>query len=172
MKTAILLRACALLFAFGLFAAPGFSADAGQPPVLKLYVHTPYNWKSSYDHRFPELFASSLRSALASRGVSLPMAELLPMEDPAKLPHLLRVDVTDWRITSDGELSCTFAATLKTPQGERQIGVYKDTLWQPGVISSTINRPYYPINLDAVQTLSWDLVQSGLLSADGATTTG
>lgn len=169
MKTAILLRACALIFAFGLFAAPGFAVEAGQPSVLKIYVHTPLGWKSSYDHRFPELFASSLRSALSTHGVSLPMAELLPMEDPAKLPLLLKVDITDWRITSDGDLSCTFTATLQTPQGERQIGVYKDTLWQPGAISTPLNRPYYPINLTPIQTLGRDLVRSGLLTAPGAT---
>lgn len=169
MKTAILFRTLGLIFSFGLLGSPGLSLESNPPPVLKLHVHTPYNWKSSYDHRFPDLFATSLRSALSAHGVSLPMEELRPMEDPAKLPHLLRVDVTDWRITSDGDLSCTFTATLRTPQGERQIGVYKDTLWQPGVIYSASNRPYYPINLDAVQALGRDLARSELLSASGGT---
>lgn len=165
MKTNFLIRFLTLIFGFGLLAAPTYALAGPEQPVLKLQVRSANRAIPSYDPHFPELLATSLQLVLSTQGLPLPVQELRPLEDPAKFPHVLRIDIADWRITSAGDLSCTLTATLKTPEGERRIGVYKDTLWQPGVIYSTLSRPYYPKTLDAVQALGRDLARSDLLSS-------
>jgi hypothetical protein len=80
-----------------------------------------------------------------------------------KSPIFLKIDVTDCRRTIDGDLACTLNATLRTPQGERRLGVYSDTVWAPGVIYAHSKSAYYPMRLEPIRALVRDLENSELL---------
>lgn len=164
MKTAAFRKACVWLRILTLLAGPLSSAETNTtPPVLKVEVKAPVSWNLLPTDRFPECFAASLSDALTRQGLSLPVTELRSIENPAKVPYLLRVEITEWRIADAGDIACTFSARLKTPAGERRLGEYSATRWAPGVLSASSKRAYYPRELDGLQTLTRDLEKSGLL---------
>jgi hypothetical protein len=163
MKRSVLRKLWAFVCVLGLVAFPSFAFGEAKPTTLKVQVNTPPSWAASADGRFAELFAASLREALTLQGLRWPVADLRAVEDPAKVPYLLKVDVTDWRMTESGDFSCTFAATLKTPEGERRIGVYSNTLWAPGVIYANGGHPFYALSAETIRTLCSDLAKCDLL---------
>lgn len=149
-----------------LVAAPALSAESAAN-TLKVQVRTPPSWNLPGE-RFPEFFAASLSDVLNRQGLSLPVAELRSVEDPQKAPLLLKIEVTEWRMTDAGDISCTFTASLKTPQGERRLGQYADTRWVPGVLLGNSSRAYYPMQLEGVQALCRDLAKAELFSPSAA----
>lgn len=163
-------KVCLLVCGLGLLLAPASAASASSEarPTLKVQVNIPPSWNLVPGEPLPAFIAASLSDALARQGLSLPVAELRSAEDAAKVPYLLKVDVTDWRRTLDGDLMCTLNATLRTPQGERQIGVYSDTCWAPGVIYAHSKSAYYPTRLEPIRALVRDLENSELLSSPAA----
>jgi hypothetical protein len=166
MKTAALRKACVWLRMLSFLAGPLASAEnPTTPPAVKIEVTVPASWKLLRSDQFPELFAASLSDALSRQGLSVPAAALRSVEEPTKVPYLLKIAVTEWRMAEAGDIACTFTASLQTPDGERRLGEYAGTRWAPGVLySNSTSRAYYPTQLDGVRTLARDLERSELLS--------
>jgi hypothetical protein len=140
----------------GLFlAAPLLAQD-----VVRLQVVTPPAWRLLPEQRFADLFAGSLRDALANHGYVQPLAVLGAVEDPAKVPHLLTVTITDWRIADSGNITCSFTASLRTPAGEHPLGTFADTVWAPGVVYPGSGHAYYPLSGTAIRNLGVRLAAS------------
>jgi hypothetical protein len=110
--------------------------------------------------RFPEFFAASLSDAVNRQGLSFSLSELRSVEDPEKVPYLLKVTVTDWKATEGGDIACAFSATLKTPEGEKELGHYADTRWMPGVLIGNSNRAYYSMQSKGVKALARELAKA------------
>jgi hypothetical protein len=142
-----------------LLAGPLFAQD-----VVRLQVVTPSAWRMLPEQRFADLFAGSLRDALAAHGYLQPLTVLSAVEDPAKVPHLLTITITDWRITDHANITCSFSASLKTPAGERALGTFTDTVWAPGVVYPNSGHAYYPLSGPAIRELGERLATSGLSS--------
>lgn len=125
-------------------------------PTLKIQVTGPAGWDAAQASRCAELFGDSLRGTLARQGLDLPIVPLRSVDDPARTPYLLRVNLTDWRI-ANGNIDCSFTATLHTPAGEHSIGVFKNTLWAPGIITAEFGQPYYLLSPQSIRSLSAQL---------------
>jgi hypothetical protein len=159
MKNSILRKACAWIGGLFLAAPILFAQDNAS---LRLQVVTPPAWRVLPEQRFTDLFGGSLRQALSDQGYHLPVAELGSMENAANVPYLLKVTVTDWRVTDFGNITCSFSASLKTPTGERPLGDYANTVWSPGVIYPNGGHAYYPLSGTAIRDLGSKLAASGL----------
>jgi hypothetical protein len=153
----------------GLLATPGMAATRVAPePTVKVQVNVPPTWQQLPNDHFPEWFAASLGNALSRDGFRVPLTQLRSMEDPKQAPYLLKIDVRDWHVTPEGDMSCTFVATLRTPDGEQRLGEYSDTRWIPGVIYGSSPHAYYPKSDAPITLLSRDLLKSGLFSSPTA----
>lgn len=163
-------KVCLLVCSLGLCLGPAFAAPekSGAPVTLKVQVNMPSSLNLLPGEPLPNFVAASISDALARQGLSLPVTELRSVEDLAKVPYLLKIDITDWQRTLDGDFTCTLNATLRTPQGERRIGVYSDTCWAPGVIYAHSKSAYFPTRLDPIRALVRDLENSELLANTAA----
>ena len=166
MNTGVFSRVCLLLCGLGLLAAPASAVSPGSDvlPTLKVQVKFAPSWNLAAEDPLPGFIADSICDALARRGLTWRLATVRSVEDPNKVPYLLKIDVTDWRRRTDGDYDCTFAATLRTPQGERQIGVYANTTWAPGVIYAHSKSAYFPLWSDPIGALCRDLEKTKLFS--------
>lgn len=164
MNIPVFSRACLLVCGLWLFAASISSAsiDADEP-VLKVQVNLPASWNPAPGDPLPDFIAGSISDAIMRQIFTWPVAAVRSSEDVQRAAYLLKIDVTEWRRTSDGDFSCTFAATLRTPHEERRIGIYSNTTWAPGVLYADSTSAYYPTPLDPIHALVRDLENSGLL---------
>jgi hypothetical protein len=165
-----LFKLCLFLCGLGVITAPAAPA-AGKPdePItIKLQVNMPQTWNLAPGEPLPDFIAGSISEALRRAGFTLPVEALRSAEDATKVPYLLKVEVTEWGRTIDGDFNCTFAATLRTPAGERRIGVYSNTTWAPGVIYAHSKSAYFPTRTEPIRALARDLESSELLSGSAA----
>ncbi len=165
MNTPAFSKVCLLVCGLGLYFAPA-SAASGNPgarATLKVQVNMPPALNLLPGEPLSNFIAASISDALARQGLSFPVAELRSVEAATKVPYLLKIEVTDWRTTIGGDFMCTLNATLRTPQGERPIGVYSDTCWAPGVIYAHSKSAYFPTRLEPIRALVRDLENSELL---------
>lgn len=165
MNSASILKLCLLLCVLGIVAAPakGSSAKPSERPKVKLQVSMPQSWNLAPGELLPDLIAESISDALRREGFTLPIVALRSVEDATKVPYLLKVDVTEWGRTIDGDLRCTFTAILRTPAGERRIGAYANTIWAPGVLYAHSTSAYFPTRTEPIRALARDLENSELL---------
>jgi len=113
---------------FALAAVTGFAAPAARDTVtLKVHVNVPPTWSLLVDDRISEMFVDAVRELLARRGFTSPVEEVRFVEDPAKTPYLLTINLMEWRMQRTGAIDCTLAASLQTPRGTKQLGVYHHT---------------------------------------------
>jgi hypothetical protein len=159
-------KICLLVCGLGLLLAPNLAAsvNSAAPVTLKVQVHMPPSWNLLPGEPLPDFLAASLSDALTRHGLSWPVTALRSVEDSTKVAYLLKIDVTDWGRNGDGDLTCTLTATLRTPQGERRIGVYRETAWAPGVIYAHAKTAYFPTRQEPIRALVRDLEKSDLLS--------
>jgi hypothetical protein len=105
------------------------------PGTLKVTVNVPPTWNLLLDDRVSAAFTDRVRDVFYRAGFDRPVEELRFVEDPAKAPYLLTINLLDWRINHVGSIDCTFSATLQTPRGTRELGLYHNTAmrWFGGI---------------------------------------
>lgn len=151
---------------FTLLALDGAASVPGHPSGIKVQVVASPTAKHAVDGRLSALFATSVCDILVRQGLAV--EELRSDDEPAREPVLLRVELTEWRVTKEGDFSCTFDAVLRTPQGEQRIGTFADTRWWPGVISPVANHPFLPASAQTGGALAGALAQHREWSANVA----
>jgi hypothetical protein len=163
MNTSSFCKVSFLWCAAALLALRAFAGELSDNtrPALKVQVNIPPHILAH--ERLPEYLAASISDALVQQGFVLPVVPLRTVEDAGKAPILLTIDVADWRMTKEGDVACSFAARIRTPNGERELGVFSDTRWVPGVIYPNSSRAYFPARADAIRALGRELENSGLL---------
>lgn len=105
------------------------------PGTLKVTVNVPPSWNLLVDDRVAEAFTDRVREVFHRAGFDRPVEEVRYVEDPAKVPLLLTINLHTWRINRLGNIDCTFSASLKTPRGTRDLGLYANTTtrWFGGI---------------------------------------
>lgn len=128
MKTSWFLNSWRAGILFVLAAATGFAAERAKDPLtLKVYVNVPPTWSLLVDDRISEMFVDAVRELLVRRGFEHRVDEVRFVDDPAKTPYLLTINLMEWRMQRTGVINCTLTASLQTPRGLKHLGVYHDT---------------------------------------------
>jgi hypothetical protein len=104
------------------------------PGTLKVQVNVPATWHWLADDRVAEPLVDQLRDTFYRAGFDRPIEQITYVEDPAKAPYLLTINLVDWRMNHAGSIDCTFSANLQTPRGTRDFGLFSDMAfnWIPG----------------------------------------
>lgn len=136
------------------------------PGTLKVQVNVPPSWNVLLDDRVSEAFVDRVRDVFARDGFDRPVTEVRYVEDPAKLPYLLTINLTEWRINRLGMIDCTFTASLQTPNGTRQLGVYTNTTmrWFGGPGRWGLSRTFDEAAEGAIHDLCRDIAKTEMLS--------
>lgn len=100
---------------------------ATAPTPLKVLVNVPPSWDLFLDDRIGDAFTEQVRSILEEQGFHGPIEAMRFVEEPAKVPYLITVNLHEWRINRTGQVACTFGATLQTPRGTHDLGLYTNT---------------------------------------------
>lgn len=103
-------------------------ADQSPRPVrLQLRVDLPFSLNPIRDDDIAEAFAHRVVTALHEQGFR-GRIKYLENGDPlnATVP-VLDVRILEWRVNRTGSTDCVFAATLKSPRGEKNLGMFSGT---------------------------------------------
>lgn len=139
--------------------------SAPKTDALKVQVIVPPTWNLLSDDKVGEALADRVRDVLYRAGFTLPVSELRLVEDPSKVPYLLTINLTEWRINRIGGIDCSFTASLKTPRGSRELGLYPNatTQWLDAPGRFGLSRKFVEAAEGALRTLCTDLANSELL---------
>ncbi len=167
MKHSFLIR-YAWVWLSGLLLLVPACATAPRPEVpgtLKVQVNVPPTWNVLLDDRVAETFVDQVRDTFYRAGFDRPIESLSYVEDPAKVPYLLTVNLIDWRINRIGNIDCTFSASLQTPRGTRDLGLYNSTAmrWLGGLGRFGLSRAFVDAADGALHDLCDAVAKSELL---------
>jgi hypothetical protein len=127
MKTLSLLCSV-LVVAGGLFMAGcATTSQVEVPGTLKVQVNMPPTLHYLAEDRISEAFVDRIRDVFAQNGFNRPVEEVSFVEAPTRIPYLLTVNLTEWRVDRLGNIDCTFSADLQTPTATRHLGHYSNT---------------------------------------------
>jgi hypothetical protein len=96
------------------------------PGTLKVQVIVPASWNILMEDRIADNFVDHVRETFYRAGFDRPIEKLSYVEDPAKTPNLLTINLTEWRMNRVGNIDCTFHADLQTPRGTRDFGLFSN----------------------------------------------
>lgn len=146
------------------------SARAATRPVtdadaLKVQVIVPPTWNLLIDDKVSEALVERMRDVFYRAGFTRPLEEVRSFEIPSKVPYLLTINLTEWRINRVGNIDCTFTANLKTPRGTRELGQYTNTTmqWLDGRGRFGLSRAFVDAAEGALRDLYTDLAKTDLL---------
>jgi hypothetical protein len=127
MKTIIaLLRFPAALAALAVLVSSGQAADAkkaAKPADLQVQVNVPPTWRPFLDDDVAEAFTYRLIDVFRSRGYQGEIVQVTTADPGRNDLPTIEVFLTEWRIDRTGNAQCTFTAALKTPAGEKELGL-------------------------------------------------
>jgi len=135
------------------------------PGTLKVAVNVPPTWNILLDDRISEAFTDRVRDVFHNAGFDRPVEEVRYPEDSEKLPYLLTINLVEWRINRIGNIDCTFSASLRTPQGTRDLGLYTNTTmrWFGGIGRWGLARSFEEAAEGAIHDLCDKVVKSEML---------
>jgi hypothetical protein len=141
------------------------TAQPDVPGTLKVVVNVPPSWNLLLDDRISEALTDRVSEAFHRAGFDRPVEEIRSVEDPAKVPYLLMINLTEWRINRIGNIDCTFTASLQTPRGTRDLGVYTNTSmrWIGGIGRWGLARSFEEAADGAIRELCEAVARSELL---------
>jgi hypothetical protein len=166
MKVSTLLFNRWLWLAMSVFAFPALAKEPTETPgTLRVQVNVPPSWNLLLDDRITEAFVDRIRDVFHRNGFEKPVEEVRYVEDPAKLPFLLTVNLTEWRINRIGDIECTFTANLQTPRGTRQLGIYTNTTmrWLTGPGRFGLAQAFEDAAEGAINDLCRDVAKTEML---------
>ncbi|HWA08660.1 MAG TPA: hypothetical protein VG838_04250 [Opitutaceae bacterium] len=146
--------------------AAAHAAWAAQPVRLQVAIIVPVSMNSIRDDDVVDTFGQNVRTALHQHGFKgrIKLLDESQRSDPS-LP-LLEVNLTEWRVDISGNVACTFGATLKTPSGEKGLGLFTgNSLLAWGRHDWTARADsFQDAAHDALDNLADRIEQTGLLS--------
>jgi hypothetical protein len=106
----------------------------GVPP-LQVQVVVPPSWRPMFDENVSDALASHIIDVFQREGFRGNLSEVALHEEPTGAADLLTVRLMEWRGDALGNINCTFAATIQTPQGSRDLGIFNGTgfRWMSGL---------------------------------------
>jgi hypothetical protein len=113
----------ALLALAGCATAP----QAQSPDTVNVLVNLPPTASLIYADRIADAFTDEVRHVFHQAGFTRPIENIRYVDSPDHSPYLLTINLMDWRFDRIGNIECTFTASLATPRGTRNLGVYTDT---------------------------------------------
>jgi len=137
--------------------------------ILKVQVIVPPAWHPLIDDQMGEALVDRVRDVFYRAGFTQRVDEMRVVEDPAKVPCLLTINLTEWRINRIGNIDCSFTASLRTPRGNRELGHYTHTTmqWLEGRGRFGLSRGFVEAADGALRDLYTDLMKTDLLASAG-----
>ncbi len=133
MKTIRLFTFFAVCFA-GLVAFTGAahaidkSVEKTPRPIrLQVQVSLPFNMNILRNDDIAEAFAHRVVTALHEQGFKGRIKFVEPGETPDDSLPALDIAIFEWRVNRTGSTDCTFSASLKSPRGEKKLGMFSGT---------------------------------------------
>eukprot|EP01012_Entosiphon_sulcatum_P068625 TRINITY_DN98915_c0_g1_i1.p2 TRINITY_DN98915_c0_g1~~TRINITY_DN98915_c0_g1_i1.p2 ORF type:complete len:131 (-),score=31.12 TRINITY_DN98915_c0_g1_i1:286-678(-) len=74
-----------------------------------------------------EAFAHRVVTALHEQGFKGRIKFVEPGESPNNALPVLDISIFEWRVNRTGSTDCTFSASLKSPRGEKKLGLFSGT---------------------------------------------
>lgn len=110
------------------------AAKAKSPAGLQVSVDVPPTWRPFLDDDIAEAFASQVQTVLKQRGYAGGIDYVEHADTAAPTVPLLVIHLHEWRIGRTGNAECTFTASLRTAQGEKNLGLVSGTtiFWPHG----------------------------------------
>jgi len=133
---ACVLSAACLIFPYGASAAPVNN-------ILKVQVTAPSNWQPITGNAIEDAFLGRVGQLMANSGLPISVEGVRPVEDSSKCPYLLSIQLAERAINAKGGLDFTFTASLKTPEGQHQLGRFNSSVaeWLPSTGKFDLGRP-------------------------------
>jgi hypothetical protein len=98
------------------------------PPALWIAVHLPKGTRPAWvGDDLAERFADRISGALHDQGLKGVIGTLSPEEVASPHASVLEVDLIEWTARG-GNGKCTFRASLRTPQGKHELGIFSGDL--------------------------------------------
>lgn len=139
MKTLLaFLRFTAALAAFVCLITLAPAADAKKPAPkpadLHVVVDVPPTWRPFLEDDIAEALFYRLKEVFGRRGYQGEIVQLTSYDAETKDAPILRLNLTEWRIDRTGNAQCTMSATLKSADGEKNLGLASGTalFWPRG----------------------------------------
>lgn len=158
------------LWIIGVFAAAAFTGCATTRPApdaeaLRVQVNVPPTLNFMLEDRIAEAVIDRVEEIFHQNGFARPVTVVPYIEDATRLRNLLTIDLTEWRLTPGGTVDCTFRARLKTPLGERDLGLYSNTAlrWVGGFGRLGRARAFADALDGAIRDLYLDVARTELL---------
>jgi hypothetical protein len=98
-----------------------------QPRELELTVDISPGMRPVASNEITEIFARHVAAALRQQGAEVRPHLVKPPDTPASNQPHLTVTLIEWRPDIAGDVNCTFSATLVTPQGKKELGLFAGT---------------------------------------------
>jgi len=127
MKISSLLRSWQIVLCLFAAAPVLAAANVGEPAGLKVQVNIPPSWSPFVDQHLSEMFTDAIRELLRRRGFAEPVADARLVGGAADAQPQLTLNLVEWRIRRTGAISCVLSASLETPSGTRELGIFEDS---------------------------------------------
>lgn len=114
----------ALLLPANAFAA-GKTADHAKAAKLRMqvYVDIPSVWHPFLQQNIQDAFTGYVQDVFQRRGYKGQIDEVTDLSFVKKGEPLLSITLIDWRIDRTGSVECTFTASIKNGQKEKNLGI-------------------------------------------------
>ncbi len=104
--------------------APTASTGANRPVRLQLTVDIPSSMNRVAEEDVAEAFAYHVSAALHDQGVRGSIHYIVQGDPVAPGTPVLAITLREWRVDPLGNVDCTFSALLRTPAGQRDLGLF------------------------------------------------
>jgi hypothetical protein len=141
------------------------AAIRAQPVRLQVVVIVPASMNMIRDDDAAEAFGQTVRTSLHENGFKGRIHLVDDGQQPAADIPVLEINLTEWRVDSLGNVTCTFGATLRTPQGSKGLGLFTGGSLMTWLRRDWIARAdsFQDAAHDAVSNLADKIQQTGLL---------
>lgn len=159
-----LLGACVLTSCAS--TGPSPSARQNDRPVrLQIVVDVPPTMNILREEEVEDAFAYRVISALREQGLRGRIRYIEWGEQPDPTVPSLAIFLHEWRVDRVGSVDCTFNATLQTPNGKRNLGLFSGTslmMWSRRDWFAR-SEGFESAARDALSNLAPRILQSGLM---------
>lgn len=150
-------------------AARGEDMSAARHPgtdVLSIQINVPTAWLLLGDDKMSDVLQQQVRQKLLQAGCHCSMNFFGLADNPADAAYLLTIDLKEWSLDALGYVHCSLAARLKTPKGNRDLGVYASATgrWSFDMPPFRLSSAFEYAAEDSIERLSGDIAHSGLLA--------
>ena len=151
------------------------STPAIQTADLQVTIDVPPTWRPFLDDDVAEALAGRLISLFRKRGYSGRMVQLKAGTTAANGVPQITIRLIEWRIGRSGQADCTLSASIRSPAGEKDLGLISSSaiFWPHASGHWGLNRSYDTDNAleDAAESAMRDLygrlVKTGLIPSLG-----